>query len=88
MTESQQLLSSLGRSNREPQKPFHKDPRLEVRAGDPIQGPPLRPLSPQRNSLVSKHLPSPHSQDQSLSATLSRKLDSPDRSTGGDKEPR
>lgn len=86
MTESQQPLSSLGRSNQEPQKPLHKDPRLEMRAGDPIQGPPLRPLSPRRNSLDSERLPSPYSQDQPLTAILTRKLDSPDRSTGVDKE--
>lgn len=82
MTESQQLLSRLGRSNWEPQKPLHKDPGLEVRAGDPIQGSPLRPLSPQRNSLGCKHLPSPYSQDQSLTAILTRKLG--ETKNGGD----
>lgn len=55
MTESEQLLSSLGGSSHRHQKPLHWDPKLEVRAGDPIQGPPLRPmllLSPSLSPLI------------------------------------
>lgn len=57
MTESEQLLSSLGRSGHRHQNPLHRDPRFKGRAGDPVQGPPLRPVSLQRSSVGSMHLP-------------------------------
>lgn len=80
MTKSQQLLSSLGRSTRNLST---RTQGQETQYRDLVSGP-----SPQRNSLGFKHLPNPYSQDQPLSAVLTRKLDSPDKSTVGDKERR